>query len=226
MKSFLVVSIVVCSLLFLASCTSAIQDDLTTHDDESISIIYEDEAITNTSYNEIRTTHVSGDSMEYMYIDELASRATYILLVEILDERVEWIDHGVPPSSRYEIFTVNRLSVLDVFKGETEIGNIMEVRQRGGQLGNEKVINSNQIVLPIGDDLVLFLFCMGIDNRPAHLLNPTQSVYRFVASNADDRIRSTNHELESLTDRNNLTLTFDDLTQFSETYMYYNQNTH
>jgi len=138
-------------VLFLASCTSAVQDGLTTHNEEATSTLYDD-TISNTSDNEIRTTHLSGSSRAYEYIDELASRATYIVRVEVLDERVEQIDYAIPPSSSYGIFTVNRLRVLDVFKGDTEIGNIMQVRQFGGQLGDEKVIYSGQISLPIGDD--------------------------------------------------------------------------
>jgi len=195
------------------------QDGQTTHNEEAISGIYNDEAVTNTSNSELITTHVSGDFMEYMYIDELASRATYIVRVEVLDERVERIDIGIPPTSRYEINTVNRLEVLHVFKGDMEIGKIMEVRQFGGQLGNEKFICSHRTTLPIGDDLVLFLACLGIDNRPARLVNPVQSIYRFASLNADESIRSFNDELEVLNDRNNLTLTFDDLSRFSETYM-------
>ena len=224
MKRFLVVSIVACSLLFLASCESATQDGLTTHDEEAVSAISHDEAITNTSDIEIITT--SGQFTEFICIDDLASRSMYIVRVEVLDERVEWMDFGIPPTSRYAIFTVNRLRVLDVFKGDAEIGNIMEVKQRGGQLGNEKLVNSLQITLPIGDDLILFLSSWGIENRPMNLRNPTQSAFRIAASDASDRTRSINDELESLGDRNNLILTFDDLAQFSETYMDYNQNTY
>ena len=220
MKRFLFVLIVVCSLLPLASCTSAIQDGLTAQNEEAISTIYDD-TITNISDNEIRTTHLSGSTWAYENIDELASRATYIVRVEVLDERVESIDTMIPPASRYRIFTVNRLRVLDVFKGDTEIGNIMQVRQFGGQLGDEKVIYSGQITLPIGDDLILFLSCRGIDNRPAYLLSPTQSVYRFPASDSNDRIRSSDEGLECLVGHPNLTLTltFDNLAQFYEAYM-------
>ena len=217
MKRFLVVT-VVCNLLFLASCTSANQDGLTIRNEEATNTIYDD---ANISDNEIRTTHLSGSIRAYEHIDELASRATYIVRVEVLDERVESIDTAIPPRSNYRIFTVNRLRVLDVFKGDTEIGNIMQVRQFGGQLGDEKVIYSGQITLPIGDDFVLFLSCRGIDNRPAYLLNPTQSVYRFADSDSNERIRSNNEELECLVGHPNLTLplTFNDLIQISEAYM-------
>ena len=222
MKRFLVVLIAVYGLLFLASCTSAIQDDLPAHNEEAISTI-DDDTITNTSDNEIRNTYLSGSSKAYMCIDELASSATYIVRVEVLDERVERMNYAVPPASRYGIFTVNRLKVLDVFKGNTEIGNIMEVRQFGGQVGDERLIYSGKIAFPIGDDLVLFLFSLGIDNSPAFLLNPTQSVYRFTASDSNDRMRSKHDELECLVEYHNpnltLILTFDDLVQFSETYM-------
>jgi len=221
MNKFLVVLTVVCSLLFLVSCTSAIQGGLATHNDEAVGTIYEDD-ITDTSDNEIRTTYLRGSYKAYEYIDELASSATYIVRVEVLDERVERLNYAVSPASRYGIFTVNRLRVLDVFKGYTQVGDIMEVRQFGGQLGDEKVIYSGQITFSIGDDLVLFLTSR-FDNKPAFLLNPTQSVYRFVASDSNDRMRSNHDELECLVEYHNpnltLTLTLDDLAQFSEIYM-------
>jgi len=174
----------------------------------------------------------------YKSVDILASIATDIIRVEIIDERVEQINTWLPsenehqgfaamPENPYEICTVFRLKVLEVFRGGKEIGSIAEVMQPGGRMGNIIVSSHDIVRLVIGEDLVIFM----IDNnfgRPMVLLNPSQSVYRVPLNmRVDDAaldIRenkiihaygigelSADLILESYSDSNDLTLTVGDL---------------
>ncbi|MCL2843639.1 MAG: hypothetical protein FWE28_09350 [Oscillospiraceae bacterium] len=196
---------------------------------------------------EMLTLRTSGDYQTYRNLEDMLmfDEVTDILMAEVLDERVEWLDYTIPFSDdlreylgiveehepRYEAHTVHRLHVLEVFQGGTEVGDIVEIAQLGGQLGNFTLINDNMLTLAIGDVLVFFLSDPAVDparldparnpnydvpiKLPMILANPWQTVYRFPAFGEGVSTRSTCHELESVNFQPvvNLTLELGDLVQ-------------
>jgi len=201
----------------------------------------------NTIDDDLVIMRISGDFPFYNSIGDLADRATDVVKVEVLDERVELINIWMPPLyecemfnyyferypflfEAYYIFTVHRLLVLDVFMGESHQGEILEVKLIGGQMDNVILINDEYVPLTVGDVLVLFLETYDIENMPASLLNPVQSVYRFTPSQANaigslertrqyDNFSSTSKDyyvIESLNANNTLTLTINDLLNIAE----------
>jgi len=120
------------------------------------------------------------------------------------------------PEAKYILATIYRIRIIDVFKGDVQIDDIAEVFQLGGELGNDLWTSEHKISITPGKDLVLFLFApLGIDLHPASLLNPSQSVYHFPAQ-GEVGLLGVNDELESVDDRNDLTLTFGDLLRIQE----------
>jgi len=179
----------------------------------------------NGTQEELTTIFTLGDYYLHSSVSNLASEATDIVMVEVLDERTEYINIWLPPQNEledtgegfqeiYRIHTVNQLRVLEVFEGNKELGDIFEVKQLGGQMGNIDFVNLDKVALPIGDELILFLYSLDIENMPSVLVNPTQSAYRFI----DGRARGTGYELESLNTYNDLTLTLEDLIQISNKF--------
>ena len=85
---------------------------------------------------EINATFTSADYVAHLDVDELTLRATHIIRGEVLDSRVQMINTMLPPfdpdedvNSGYEIHTVNRIRVVEVFQGRTEPGSVIEVMQ-------------------------------------------------------------------------------------------------
>jgi hypothetical protein len=175
--------------------------------------------------NEITVRHIHASSMHYSSLDHLVSDASDIVRVEVLDQRAEWIDvlapsqndfdnpGGEPIDYFYLLFTVSRVRILETFKGNANVGDIIEIKQLGGEIDNVIYIASSKAPLAIGDDLVVFL--MSFENTPSSLLNQSQAVFRFTPS-IDTRMGNENFELESLNPQNDLTLTLHDLIQIAE----------
>ena len=170
--------------------------------------------------------HISRDFPYFTSIEGLRERATDIVRVEFLDQRVELINTIIPPDNaladaggepreEYEIYTVYRILVLEVFQGGAEIGDTLEVKQVGGQWNHIHLISYDYIPFSIGDDMVLFLETYDIEGMPGVFLNPGQSAYHFgPAQEAGDLYTP----LESLIPENRLTLTLGDLTQMKADY--------
>ena len=170
-----------------------------------------------------RTVFTSGDYVAFSNIGELAFFATDVVRVEVLDERVQltntWLGspQGGPYNeptnvwhNPYEITTVNNLLVLEVFKGNMNVGDVAEVMQLGGRLGLVNLNNKQRIALPINGELILFMRSFD-DGLPAVLLNPLQSIYHVISegvfqSNFTD---DSPYSLE-------LTLTLDDLQRVAQ----------
>jgi len=225
--------------LFLSACDDEVQytpyeDMLIMLDENTIDELYTDELDGDENEDEdedededeIIITNTSGFYMPSLSIDDLASRATYIVRAEILDGRVMYKDLNRPGSTfppHYRITTANRILVLEVIKGDVEIGDIMEVFQEGGQYGNRKLVNNRQVMFNIGDDLVLFL------NQFGFLPHPDQTIYHFppiesmwpigrVAMPDDELYLQDWFALESKSIFNNLELTMGELRHLAELY--------
>jgi len=202
MKKICILGLAIFALVFLTACTGS--------DDDVI------------------TDFVEGAFIVYESVDELASVATDIVRVEILDEWVEWRNVVLPPRDeddeylnpggelieQYEISTIHQLRVLDVFQGNAQVGDIMEVAQLGGRIDNRELVNANFVSFAAGDDVVLFLRTFYFDEeRPAVLLGPMQSVYRVSHERGDGAMTNDSSDaiLENINPDNDLSLTFGDL---------------
>jgi len=194
----------------------------TAFDVESVNILYPtmssrgvlplELAVPSVLDNQNEETKVISVSASYPHYDsvvQLASRATDIVRVEVLDGRVERLNSWLEPCpvgiDPYNIYTVYRLRVIEAFQGEAREGSIIEMRQLGGQQGNQWVINEGRVPITVGDDVVLFLYASSIENYPFLLLNSDQSAYYFTSSGT----------LESVHSGNDLTLTARNLEQIS-----------
>jgi len=148
-----------------------------------------------------------GDISPFHSFDAMATAATDVIRVEVLDERQEWINSflsPLPPEfDPYRLYIVYRLRVLDVFQGDTRVEDVIEVRQRmhicevlywdvpaesidireiRQQLryrDDIQITGAGTVSIVVGDDLFLFLHTSFIEGNPALLINPAQSAYRF-----------------------------------------------
>ena len=171
---------------------------------------------------EILTVVTGGAHVLYDNINDMSTRATDIIRGEILSERVEWIntvlppqneqeDIGVLPEPYYLIHTVYSIEVLEVFQGNMIVGDVIEVKQIGGQIERVNLIDDSMLAFESGDDLVLFLVSFDfVENMPSTLLSASQGVYHF-SSERTEGADDPDSELESLNPDNTLTLTLGDL---------------
>ena len=161
-----------------------------------------------------------------------------IVRVEVLDERTELFnansiwqhedaqyflgeDRVWEHSDNYEPVTINRVRVLDVFMGDVQVGDILEVRQSGGHVGNMRLICSAFLPLMSGDDLVLFLASFAwMPNSPASMITNRQAAYRFPALDNGNISFHMDESLDSLYQfpehmaEYGFSLTFEDLANF------------
>ncbi|MCL2572860.1 MAG: copper amine oxidase N-terminal domain-containing protein [Defluviitaleaceae bacterium] len=121
-------------------------------------------------------------------IDELAWGATHIVKAEVLDSRTELIntvlsDREISEDEEERVIlphTVHQLRVLEVFMGTAAIGEIIEVAQLGGRVGNRELIYDHQVQLIYGDELIFFLHCYesrGFRPMPMALESASQAIY-------------------------------------------------
>jgi len=102
--------------------------------------------------------------------------------------------------------------VVEAFRGAAVEGEIMEIRQFGGQLGSLEAIYDDRLTFNEGDDLVLFLYDITDRLRPAYLLHSRHSAYYFPPPTMRRTdVLGENHVLESVSDQNSLPLTAGDL---------------
>ncbi|MCL2842421.1 MAG: hypothetical protein FWE28_03005 [Oscillospiraceae bacterium] len=145
---------------------------------------------------------MGGGHSNWMIYDDVAHMTSHnwvsVFRGEVLDERPEWfgsygsIVDDPPPGTTAEeiramfhsIFTVYRVRVTDVFQGDMQPGDIVEVMQEGGERGGFRFGNREEIPIAVGDDLVFFAALFPeFPALPGGLMNPYQTVYRFVGSN-------------------------------------------
>ncbi|MCL2813959.1 MAG: leucine-rich repeat protein [Oscillospiraceae bacterium] len=161
--------------------------------------------------------YIAAKYPHYDSISDLASYATDVVRGKVLDERVELLNTNLEPSppgvdddeDDDEIYTVYRIEVLETFLGNAVAGDILELRQIGGQLGDELVINSDYVSINVGDDLIFFMRESYIEDYPHVYLNSHQSIYIY---------SDTDGTLDSLNPENDLNLTRKVLEQISRNY--------
>jgi len=159
------------------------------------------------------TVHISADYPHYTSIGDLASRSSNIVRGIILDERVEMLNIRLEPANSLEetggdfqegegyfATTIYRFEILESYKGDSVPGDIIEIKQMGGEYGNLSFISDDFVSFSINDDLILFL------NEFGTLMSPIQSAFYY---NSETRARAGG--FESVDPNNTLTLTQFDL---------------
>jgi len=146
---------------------------------------------------------------------ELSDERIAYLFPEYLGEG-RWADYE--RQAHYWVVTIHRIKILEVFQSRYyhQVGDIIEIRQRGGEYGNMAVGYSGFIPFETGNDLVIFFSCGSPFGHPGILPNPEQSVYLFPASEGRSSTLSLDEELESAVESLfDLNLTLNDLLQLS-----------
>ena len=216
MRKIIIASLSILTLFFLTACRSyeprpRIDIDSLSHNELMLRAM---------DLGEHRTITMSGDIFPLTCIDVLASWSDDIVRVEVLDERVEVLNISLIPEEMFWIHTINRLRVLEVFKGDTEIGDIIEVAQPGGRLGYVEAISSFTVPLTVGDELVLFLINHNIEfdvDLPRFLTaTGLQSIFQFPALSGESiGAFSSDQEIMAGNEMGTMTLTVGDLMRFA-----------
>ena len=97
---------------------------------------------------------VSADWIGFETQDEMAEYATDVVRAKVLSSTVERRRAG---DDDYWLYTVYTIRILEVFQGDLQIGDEIELAQMGGESETEVMISSGWIPIETGDDLVLFL---------------------------------------------------------------------
>jgi len=160
-----------------------------------------------------------------------------LVRAEVLDEWTELVDSmartreltGEDLDPWYEPRTFHRIRILEVFFeedgldiGEVNPGDILDINQVGGRVGNRQLI-TEMAPIAVGDDLIMFLMTGGGGASP----HPIQAVYHTPPELASSQtIMEATHTqsisedliLQSVNPDNNLTLTMGDIIHIYETY--------
>ena len=174
---------------------------------------------------EMETKNIMFDFVSVNDLDDLLFWTTDVIRAKVLDERVDKINTLIPSESTspdalqyfYEVFTIYRLKVLEVFKGDTFIDEIIELAISGGQYGNINIITDPHTKLAIGEDLVVFMRVPAIEGNPFFRSTMTQSLYKFAEPISSDITRGMNVELENIHHHSIFTITVQDLMNIAET---------
>jgi len=81
-------------------------------------------------------------------LEELKRTFSEDEIVDYFGEDLEWLESKLC----YEIITVHRIRILEVFQGNHNIGDIVEIIQPVELLENKNVINENLIYFETSDD--------------------------------------------------------------------------
>ena len=188
--------------------------------------------------DEITTVYISGSELWiFDNIAQMNTQTTDIVRAKILNSRVEPINtllRTPRPDDDMEIFyiihTIYQLKVLEVFKGDLAVGDVLEVAQMGGLYGNRKLVFSNQLSMNRGDEFIFFLHsydAYGFGHLPMTIAGSYQGVFHTLSlqtTQANEMFEniteayfenhlSPNETLESVSPHTSLTLTIGDLMQ-------------
>jgi len=189
-----------------------------------------------------------GDSEPARNLEQLTRWSTHIVRAEVLDNWTEWrsiVFREPEPCEEWlmKVFTTYQLRVLESFKGDVEIGDIIEFAFWGGRYGNKETVftavRSDKIPLVSGEEFIFFLRSyesIGFGHLPMELLTLNQSVHRVQPlnqrtagelSNGIISAFNTNPSLAdealerfvlSYDDRHPITLTIGDLVRIANTH--------
>ncbi|MCL5289601.1 MAG: hypothetical protein M1489_00965 [Firmicutes bacterium] len=179
----------------------------------------------NAGQKEKLTTYIFADYPHYSSIDSLAEKADIIIEGKIVSSRVEEInildktnmeDKKLHPSSEIQtskmVYTVYTVKVSDSYKGTVKPGEIVEVKQLGGEDETTVYISEDSVKFPKNKKYLMFLSTY--ENVPASLLNPIQGSYSY-----EEETLINKGKLQSVNTKNDLTLTIEDLEKIKNKYL-------
>lgn len=133
MKKILI-SVIMLNILFLVACTNNAVMEL----DE-----------------EIEVWRVSSDWIGFDTLEEMAEWSTDVVRAKIISYTVGTMEFE--GDYRSQVYTFYTIRILEVFQGNLQVGDEIELAQVGGKWENILVINEDEIPIEVGYDLVLFL---------------------------------------------------------------------
>ena len=195
---------------------------------------------------ELEKVEIQGDFFILEDVEEMADLATDIISGKVLDSRVEKVNlqptrdivvedmlnqgmsqeevdfelYGIGFEPDYEIMTVYRVQVLEVFQGSLTIGEIVEVMRIGGEYGNQYWFVADAIELEVDTELVLFLFSRRLTGNPFVLVSHIQGVY-YIPSGVEEyeyliEYENLELELDNASELDPVILTIGDLLEIAE----------
>jgi len=124
--------------------------------------------------------------------DSLMETSNVIISGEIIDSDVNEIDISIkntstdpqlnPGSTQEEtvmVYTVSKVRITQVFKGDVKKGDVIEVKQMGGVLDKTEYRNEGTAYLKKSAQYLLFLMGFDDPDMPYSLLNPVQAQYQY-----------------------------------------------
>jgi len=190
-------------------------------------------------------TIVAEGQTDFNSIDELATRSRYVIRGEIISESEKVMRVRPPIPGEYSgprmLYSVYSLNVLYVYKGDVNVGDIINFIQVKGVQRTSYLLREREIdpehhshhrirrftyfvrnSFSVGDDLILFLNTPPSNAAHYHSVrgrvdittfNPIQGAYRYTPQ---ELRTGDNWVFESVNEHNNLTLTEADLQRLRE----------
>jgi len=196
--------------------------------------------------SELEKIEIHGDFFILEDVAEMADLATDIISGKVLDRRVEWINlrwprelvvedmlnhgmsqeeidyelYGVGFEPVYDLMTIYRIQVLEVFQGILSVGEIVEVMRRGGEYENQYWFMADAIELIVDTELILFLFSRRLTGNPFVLVSHIQGVY-YIPSSLEEyeylvEYENLELELENASELDPVVLTIGDLVEIAD----------
>lgn len=164
------------------------------------------------------TVVVKADYSFYQTLDEAASKADLIIKGEVISSETRMLNIVVDSSSENNPelnpggtvdatplpYLVSKIKVTERYKGDVEKGDVVEIKQLGGEFeGTQYISEDSAAVLQENAPYVLFLSTY--NDSPASLINPFQGAYTIdgdkLAAGPDNILKDvTLQDLENLCD--------------------------
>ena len=242
-KKMFIISILSVVIVLLTACSAGGVDPIEKqYEVEPIENQYEVEP----TEAEVEKIEIHRDYFILGDVEEMADLATDIISGKVIDRRVEWVNlnpprenveeymlnqgmsqeeidfelYGIGFEPDFELMTVYRIQVLEVFQGNLVAGEIIEVMRRGGEYENQYWFVADATELVVDTELVLFLFSRRLTNNPFVLVSHIQGVYYVPSSLGEyeylmeyDNIEL---ELEKASELDPVTVTIEDLINIAE----------
>jgi|GEM_PF-3895025 len=141
------------------------------------------------------TITYAADFPAHENVDALVQGSTDVIQGRVLSERSEWINVAAEPSDPNDpnenpalgasgdqpnsefLFTVYEVQVETSAKGSAQPGDVVLVRQLGGQVGDQIAVATSAVPIEVGSTYVMFLSTM--PDGMAEFPNPLESVFEI-----------------------------------------------
>lgn len=149
----------------------------------------------------------SADYISYESAEELIEDASAIIVGVVESSEVRKVNIELDPRSSDPelnpqagaddvledatlVYTVHSVRVTDVIKGDAGRGDLIEVKQLGGDLDSQRYSEEGSTFLKQAGTYALYL--QTFDGIPASLLNPTQATYEATADGGFQSVSADN----------------------------------